>query len=225
MYVSLPIIKTTLTWLFRVSNTKVMLACFFLATLLPSSTQLQGVAVMMPLMMGAQGVSTGIRQDCLELLFCRPISKSCFVFSKWLAYMLTMWAILPCHIPILLVMRDSFQAIAVKLLALFLSTCIASAAGALIRVLIIDPKRQGICLMISLVTGFLFGVDIDPKAMPYLPEIKKFLCPTLIHDVFGQATCSVGLTDICLAILNTAFFLSIAILVMKRQQMSYSFDT
>lgn len=224
MEVSLPIMKRTWIWLYRASTTKFMIGGLAFAALLPSPIPLQGATVMLPLMMGSQGVSSGIRQDCLELLFCRPVSKTCFVLSKWLAYFAAVSLILTLHIPILFLVGESFLSVATQMIGLLLISCIATAAGALNRVLIVDPRRQGICLTLSLLFGPLFGVDIETKHIPFLYQLKHILCPTSFHTVAGQVGCSLGITEIFLSILNTAILLVIACILMNRQQLSYSFD-
>ncbi len=218
---SRPVLQQTLLWSWRVSNTRLMLLMFLGSALVLDDKFFQTMVVATPLMIGSQGVGASIRQDCMELLLSRPIRRYQFVGSKWLALLSITLVCCIVHAMSLMIAGESLSKIASLSLSLICCGAISSAAGAMTRMIIIDPRRQSLTLIISLVFVFFWGgADINP-AFPWIAVFRKILFPASVE--FAQTAAGV-FHGVLFSALNVFVLLAVACLILYRQEFSYSLD-
>lgn len=219
--ISLPLVQHTLRWMWRAISIRVLVLMFLFGALVPEAKPAEAIVSMLPVVIGAQGVGPNIRQDCIDLVLCRPIHRYQFVFSKWVAFMLL--AVVACTIQavVLTIGHVPLPKVFPTFLSLVLTGSISASAGTVCRVLILDPRRQ----IFSIIATLIFGVTaMAESALNFagLASFRKILFPAYFTATGGISW--IPPHEVILSCVNVVLLLAISCLIIYRQEFSYSQD-
>lgn len=211
------IVCQTLRWMWRCTTTR-FLVILWGFSLLGDLPDVQFANVILLITLGVQGIGSSMRQDSIELIFTRPIPRHEFVLSKWIAFLILPMVSLVVAFFHSLYLRSPLESLTL-LVHVISSSLIASAGATLMRMIVLKPTRQWLCLNFQLCFISLFSLA-QTQAFNGLGVIE------MTYLAFPLASLSKPLTvaGLLLSVVNAGVLLSIAYYVCCRHEPTYATD-
>jgi hypothetical protein len=228
--ISKPLVAHTLRWFWRTPGVRILTGCLLLGSLVPADAVFQQVLVFYPLLLGTVGISGNHRQDCIDLILCRPLKRSQFVFSKWAAFMALVVLTCIIHAISCMVAGIALTNILVAFLSLVGSASVSAALATMNRMIILDPRRQGTCVLLTFFFAASFTAETTFHEAHAFAVFRKLIFPTSFAASYPNDFDTaihipmLGVQDIFGTIFNVALLLAISCFIIHRQEFSYALD-